>query len=64
MGFLQSISQVVLALAVVFFLLLAFSLLAGEPGTGSYIVAQLTLIPVVLSFIASVIVIYTGWDPF
>lgn len=64
MGFLQSISQVVMAMAILFFVLLAFSLVVGEPGTGSYIVAQLTLIPVVLSFIASVIVIYTGWEPF
>lgn len=64
MGFLQSVSQVVLAMAILFLLLLAFSLIAGEPGTGSYIIAQLTLIPVVLSFIASLIVIYTGWEPF
>lgn len=64
MGFLQSVAQVVLAMAILFFLLLAFSLVAGEPGTGAYIVAQLTLIPVVLSFIASVVVIYTGWEPF
>lgn len=64
MGFLQSVSQVVMAISVVFFLLLAFSLVAGEPGTGSYVVAQLTLVPVVALFVASVLVIYTGWEPF
>ncbi|MDS0223041.1 hypothetical protein NDI54_16975 [Haloarcula sp. S1AR25-5A] len=51
-------------MTVLFFLLLAFSLLVGEPGTGGYVLAQLSLIPVILSFVASVIVIYTGWEPF
>ncbi|WP_408960284.1 hypothetical protein [Natrinema sp. 74] len=64
MGFLQSMAQIVLATAVLFALLLVFSLLAGEPGTGPYVTAQLTLVPVVLSLITSILVIYTGWDPF
>lgn len=64
MGFLQAMSQVVMAISVVFFLLLAFSLVIGDPGTGSYVIAQLTLVPVVLLFVASVFVIYTGWEPF
>lgn len=64
MGFLRSAAQVVMAMSILFLLLLAFSLVMGEPGTGSYIVAQITLIPVVLSLIASLAVIYTGWEPF
>lgn len=64
MGLLRSAARVIIAMDILFFLLLLFSLVFGEPGTGSYIVAQLTLIPVVLSFIASVAVVHTGWDPF
>ncbi|GCF15878.1 hypothetical protein Harman_38130 [Haloarcula mannanilytica] len=64
MGFLQSVSQVVMAMTVLFLLLLVFSLLVGEPGTGGYVLAQLSLVPVVITFVASVIVIYTGWEPF
>ncbi|SEW31321.1 hypothetical protein [Natrinema salifodinae] len=64
MGFLQAVSQIVLGVNFLFLLLLGFSFVFAEPGTGAYIVAQLTLIPVVLSLVASVAVIYTGWDPF
>ncbi|SER39844.1 hypothetical protein [Natrinema salaciae] len=64
MGFLRSVSRVVLGVNVLFLLLLGFSFLFLEPGTGAYVVAVLTLIPVVLSLVASVAVIYTGWDPF
>lgn len=64
MGLLRSAARVIIMMDILFFLLLLFSLVFGEPGTGSYIVAQLTLIPVVLSFIASVAVVRTGWDPF
>ncbi|WP_137290511.1 hypothetical protein [Natronorubrum halophilum] len=64
MGFLQSISQVVLGVNFLFLLLLGFSFVFLEPGTGPYVVAVLTLIPVVLSLVASVAVIYTGWEPF
>ncbi|ELZ15424.1 MULTISPECIES: hypothetical protein [Haloterrigena] len=64
MGFLRSVSQVVLGVNFLFLVLLGFSFLFLEPGTGPYVVAVLTLIPVVLSLVASVAVIYTGWDPF
>lgn len=64
MGFLQSVSQVVLGINFLFLLLLGFSFLYLEPGTGPYVIAVLTLIPVILSLVASVAVIYTGWDPF
>ena len=64
MGFLRSVSQVVLGVNFLFLLLLGFSFLFLEPGTGPYVVAVLTLIPVVLSLVASVAVLYTGWDPF
>ncbi|MFP8953490.1 hypothetical protein ACLI4Z_11020 [Natrialbaceae archaeon A-arb3/5] len=64
MGFLQDVSQLVLAINIVFLFLLVFSLLFVEPGTGAYVVAHLTLIPVVLSLIGSLAIIYTGWEPF
>ncbi|NUB93358.1 hypothetical protein HT576_20370 [Haloterrigena sp. SYSU A121-1] len=64
MGFLRSVSQVVLGVNFLFLVLLGFSFLFLEPGSGPYVVAVLTLIPVVLSLVASVAVIYTGWDPF
>lgn len=64
MGFLQAISQVVLGVSILFLLLLGFSFAVVEPGTGPYIVALLTLIPVVLSLVASILVLRTGWEPF
>ncbi|ADB63261.1 hypothetical protein Htur_4450 (plasmid) [Haloterrigena turkmenica DSM 5511] len=64
MGFLQSASQIVLGVNFLFLLLLGFSFLFIEPGTGPFVIAVLTLIPVVLSLVASVAVIYTGWEPF
>ncbi|ELY92181.1 hypothetical protein [Natrialba taiwanensis] len=64
MGFLQAISQIVLGVNFVFLLLLGFSLVFGDPGTGPYVVAQLALIPVILSLAGSIAVLYTGWEPF
>ncbi|WP_222912993.1 hypothetical protein [Natrinema sp. SYSU A 869] len=64
MGFLQAVSQVVLGVNFLFLVLLGFSFIFIEPGTGPYVMAVLTLIPVVLSLVASVAIIYTGWDPF
>lgn len=64
MGFLQAISQIVLGVSILFLLLLAFSFAVVEPGSGPFIIAVLTLIPVVLSFIASVLILRTGWEPF
>lgn len=64
MGFLQTVSQVVLGVNILFLLLLGFSFAFIEPGTGPYVIAVLTLVPVVLSLVASVAVIYTGWEPF
>jgi len=64
MGTMQFASRLVIALDMVFFLLLAFSFLYIKPGTGSYVAAQLTLLPTVLTFVAAVAVLYTGWDPF
>ena len=64
MGFLQSVSQVVLGVNFLFLILLGFSFLFLEPGSGPFVVAVLTLVPVVLSLVASVAVIYTGWEPF
>ncbi|UPM44304.1 hypothetical protein [Halocatena salina] len=63
MGLAQSISRVVLGIDVLFLLLLGFSFLYVEPGTGSYVVALLTLLPTVLTLMMSVTVLYTGWDP-
>ncbi|RDI69861.1 hypothetical protein [Halopelagius longus] len=64
MGILQSASRTVLGIDVLFLLLLGFSFLYLDPGTRSYVMAQLTLIPVALTFLASVVLIYTQWDPF
>lgn len=64
MGFLQAVSQVVLGVNFLFLVLLGFSFLFLDPGTGPFVIAVLTLIPVLLSLVASVAVIYTGWDPF
>lgn len=64
MGLLQAASQLVLGVSFLFLLLLGFSFAFLESGTGSYVVAQLTLIPVVFSLVASIAILYTGWDPF
>lgn len=64
MGLLQFASRVVLGIDVLFLLLLGFSFLYIEPGSGPYVVAILTLVPVVFTFVMSVAVLYTGWDPF
>lgn len=64
MGFLRSVSQIVLGVNILFLLLLGFSFAFIEPGTGSYVMAQLTLVPVVISLAASIAILYTGWEPF
>lgn len=64
MGLMQKASRTILGLDLLFILLLAFSLSYVEPGTGSYVVAQLTLVPVVFTAAASVFILYTGWSPF
>lgn len=64
MGILQSASRTILGIDVLFLLLLGFSFLYLEPGSRSYVMAQFTLIPIVLTFLASVVLLYTEWDPF
>ena len=64
MGLLQSASRTIIGIDLVFGLLLGFSLLYLEPGTGSYVIATITSIPIVLTFVASMVILYTGWDPF
>lgn len=64
MGLVQYASRIVLGIDVLFLLLLGFSFLYIEPGSGSYVVALLTLVPTVLTFVMSVALLYTGWDPF
>jgi len=64
MGLLRSAAQVVMAMSIVFLLLLVFALSFGDPGTSSYVTAQLAAIPIVLSLVASLAVLYTGWEPF
>lgn len=63
MGALRSAARVVIGMDILFLLLLGFSFLYLEPGTGSYVAAQLTLLPTGLTFITAIIVLYTGWDP-
>lgn len=64
MGLLQSGSRTVLGMNVLFLLLLGFSFLFLEPGSDSWVTAQMTLVPVVLGLVASIVVLYTGWEPF
>ncbi|WP_435321025.1 hypothetical protein [Haloarchaeobius sp. TZWSO28] len=60
----QSASKMIIGLNITFFLLLGLSLLFVEPGSGSYVVAQLALVPIVVSTVASAAVIYFRWTPF
>lgn len=64
MGLAQYISRLVLGIDMAFLLLLGFSFLYIEPGSGPYVVALLTLVPIVLTLVMSVVVLYTGWEPF
>lgn len=64
MGIVQFASRLVLGIDVLFLLLLGFSFLYIEPGSGPYVAAILTVAPTVLTFVMSVAVLYTGWDPF
>lgn len=64
MGLLRSAAKVILGVDILFLLLLAFSFYYLDPGTAPYVTAQLTLVPVALSFVAAAIVIRTGWEPF
>lgn len=61
---LQGAAKTILALDLVVLVLLAVSFPFLEPGTGSYVVAVLTLVPTVLTLAGSVVILYTGWDPF
>ena len=63
MGLIREVARLAIGLDILFFLLLGFSFLYVEPGTGSYVAAQLTLVPTVITFVAAVVVLYTGWDP-
>jgi hypothetical protein len=64
MGLLKSTAKVILGADILFLLLLAFCFYFLEPGTAPYVVAQLTVVPTVLTLIASAVVIRTGWEPF
>lgn len=64
MGLIQSGARTVLGMNVLFLLLLGFSFLFMGPDANARVIAQLTLVPVVLGIVASVAVLYTGWEPF
>lgn len=64
MGLLRTGARFVIVIDLMFFMLLAFSFLYIEPGTGSYVAAQLTLIPTVLTFLAAISILRSDWDPF
>lgn len=64
MGLLQSASRLLFGIDVLFLLLLGFSFIYIEPGTGPFVVATLTLVPIVLTLVGSLAVLYTGWEPF
>lgn len=63
MGLIQTASKTIIGIDILFALLLGFSFLYLEPGSGSYVVAQITLVPVVSTFVASVAIVYFEWDP-
>ncbi|GAA0237691.1 hypothetical protein ACFFQF_27930 [Haladaptatus pallidirubidus] len=64
MGLLQSASKTIVGIDILFLLLLGFSFLYLEPGSGSYVTATITLVPIVLTFVGGVLILYTGWEPF
>lgn len=64
MGLLRTAAKTLVGIDVLFLLLLGFSFLYLEPGTKSYVVGQLTLVPIVLTLVASIAVMYLDWDPF
>lgn len=61
---LQSASKMILGVDIAFLFLLGLSFAVLEPGSASYVVAQMALIPIMISFLASVVVIYLHWTPF
>ncbi|MFB6152517.1 MAG: hypothetical protein ABEJ40_11995 [Haloarculaceae archaeon] len=61
---LQSASRTILGVNILFLLLLGLSILVLEPGSASYVVAQLALIPVLITIGISAVVIYYRWSPF
>ena len=64
MGLLQIASRTIIGIDLLFLLLLGFSFLYIEPGTGTYTIAVVTLVPIALTFVAGIVILYTGWDPF
>lgn len=64
MGLLRTAAKTLVGIDVLFLLLLGFSFLYLEPGTKSYVVGQLTLVPIVLTLVASIGVMYLDWNPF
>lgn len=63
MGLFRTTAKTIVGIDILFLLLLGFSFLYLEPGTKSYVVGQITLVPIALTLLASVIVIYFDWNP-
>lgn len=63
MGLLRAAAKTIVGIDILFLFLLGFSFLYLEPGTKSYVVGQITFVPIALTLMASVIVIYFDWDP-
>lgn len=63
MGLLQDVSRKLIPIEFLFLVLLAFSFTYLEPGSEGFVVAVLTLIPVTLTLLGSIVVIYIGWSP-
>jgi hypothetical protein len=61
---LRSASRTILAVDILFLILLGLSFLLLEPGTESYVVGQLALVPVVVTLVLSSLVLYFDWTPF
>ncbi|WP_207592359.1 hypothetical protein [Halomontanus rarus] len=64
MGVLRSASKTIVGVDILVLLLLGFTFLFVDPGTGSFVVATLTLVPTVLTLVGALAVLYTGWEPF
>lgn len=63
-SFSQQLWFSVLAGDVALLLLLGWSFLHLEPGTPSYVIGQVSLVPLVATLVGVLVVLYSGWEPF
>ena len=54
----------ILALSLVMLLLLGWSFIYLEPGTPSYVIAQVSAVVVVSTIVGTLLALFSGWQPF